>query len=348
MTDSWCLVVNPAAGNGRCVRRLPTVLSALNAGPAGVSVCETASLSHAAEVAAAAAGRGEKVVAVGGDGLVGSVAGALAGTGGVLGIIPGGRGNDFARMLGIPFRTADAARALLTGQPWAVDLIGVRAGDGPEQVVAGSVYLGIPSAGAELANRSRLPISAVKYQVVGVQATLAWKPATFTVQGAGDPDGAGDHAAAGFPGQAVVVANSGYFAAGTLAAPTADVSDGLLDVIMVTGGHSLSFLRVLLAASRGTHLRLDQVSTLRSAAVTVTVDRQLPAGADGEPLTYASPLAAGVPLLVRAIPGALRVLSLASATRQDAPAHPQAQQDAATGAPRQAAGSQPSTARQTE
>lgn len=303
MTDSWCLVVNPGAGNGRCLKRLPTLLGALDAGPAGVGVYETTSLGHAAEVAARAAGRGEKVVAVGGDGLVGSVAGALAGTGGVLGIIPAGRGNDFARMLGIPLHTADAAQALLTGQPQAVDLIGARAGDGPEQVVAGSVYLGIPSAGAELANRSRLPVSAVKYQVAGLRATLVWQPVTFTV------DGAPEQPPATFPGQAVVVANSGYFAAGTLAAPTADVSDGLLDVIMVTGGRSLSFLRVMLAANRGTHLRLSQVSTLRSASVTVTADRQIPAGADGEPLTHASPLAAGTPLLVRALPAALQVLS---------------------------------------
>jgi YegS/Rv2252/BmrU family lipid kinase len=302
MTDSWCLVVNPAAGNGRCLRRLPTVLGALNAGPAGVRVCETGSLGHAAEVAAGAAARGDKVVAVGGDGLVGSVAAALADTGGVLGIVPAGRGNDFARMLGVPMRTADAARALLSGQVRAVDLIGARAGGGPEQVVAGSVYLGIPSVGAELANRSRLPVSAVKYQVAGVRATLAWKPATFTV------DGAADHPPASFPGQAVVVANSGYFAAGTLAAPAADVSDGLLDVIMVTGGRNLSFLRVMLAANRGTHLRLPQVSTLRAASVTVTADRAMPVGADGEPLAHASPLAAGAPLTVRAVPAALQVL----------------------------------------
>jgi len=340
MTDSWCLVVNPAAGNGRCLRRLPTVLGALNAGPAGVQVRETDSLAHAAEVAADAAERGDKVAAVGGDGLVGSVAAALAGTGGLLGIVPAGRGNDFARMLGIPLRTAEAAQALLTGQVRAVDLIGARAGDGPEQVVAGSVYLGIPSVGAELANRSRLPVSAVKYQVAGIRATLAWKPATFTV------DGAAGHPAASFAGQAVVVANSGYFAAGTLAAPTADVSDGLLDVIMVTGGRNLSFLRVMLAASRGTHLRLSQVSTLRAATVTITADREMPAGADGEALAQASPLAAGTPLLVRAIPAALRVLSPIPATGQDAPRRPPAPGATAQTPPRQQPGEAHSPTRQ--
>jgi diacylglycerol kinase family enzyme len=291
-----------------------------------VQVCETSSLGHAARLALDAAGRGEKVVAVGGDGLVGAVAAGLADVGGVFGIIPAGRGNDFARMLGIPFRTADAARVLRTGQPRKIDLIGVRAGDGPEQVVAGSVYLGIPSEGGDLANRSRIPgSSTVKYKIAGVRATLAYRPTTFTVEpdpagpphsaGGTDPaDGrgsAGEAAAGGsrFTGQAVVVANSGYFAAGTLAAPAADVADGLLDLIMVSGEQRLAFLRVMLAAGRGTHLRLDQVSTLRAPAVTVTADRAMLAGADGETLTHASPLPAGSALRVRAVPAAVQVLS---------------------------------------
>jgi diacylglycerol kinase (ATP) len=61
---------------------------------------------------AAAAGRGNVAVAFGGDGMVGALAAAVAGADGVLGIIPVGRGNDFARTLGMPLRPADAARAL--------------------------------------------------------------------------------------------------------------------------------------------------------------------------------------------------------------------------------------------
>jgi len=59
---------------------------------------------------AAAAGRGNVAVAFGG--MVGALAAAVAGADGVLGIIPVGRGNDFARTLGMPLRPADAARAL--------------------------------------------------------------------------------------------------------------------------------------------------------------------------------------------------------------------------------------------
>jgi YegS/Rv2252/BmrU family lipid kinase len=298
--DTYCLVVNPGA-RGQRLRRLPDVLGPLAAAGARVRVEESSSLGHAATLAAEAAGQGETVVAVGGDGTIGAVAAAVSAAGGVLGIIPAGRGNDFARMLGIPADPARAAAVLLRGGHRMVDLIGVAAGDGPEQVVAGSVYLGIPSEGAQIAAASRMP-GGLGYQVAGLRALLAWRPTAFTV------DTGSAETRAGFTGFCVVVANSGYLAGGMHAAPEADVSDGLLDVITVREGSKLSFIRVMLLASRGEHTRLDQVGTAQAASVTVRADRALRAGADGEPLRCASPLATGTPLRIRALPGALRVV----------------------------------------
>lgn len=298
--DAYCFVVNPAACRGRGLRRMPAVLGPLSASGAAVRVEESAGLGHAATVAAEAADRGEIVVAVGGDGMVGRMAAAVAAAGGVLGIIPAGRGNDFARMLGIPSDPARAAAVLLRGGHRVVDLIGVRAGDGPEQVVAGSVYLGIPSDGARIAAAGRRPAGGLAYQVAGLRALLAWQPASFAVD-------TGGPARDSFPGFCVVVANSAYLAGGTPAAPEADLTDGLLDVITVSEGSKLSFVRVMLLARRGRHTRLAQVGVARAASVTVSADRLMLAGADGEPLPFASPLATGVPLRIRALPGALRV-----------------------------------------
>ena len=320
MSHSFCLVVNPAACGGRCERRLPETLGALaDGGAPDVRVCPTTSLGHAVSLAEEATARQETVVAVGGDGLVGTLAGAVSRSGGVLGIIPAGRGNDFAHMLGIPARPAASAAALLSGEPRAVDLIGVQSGDGPEQVVAGSVYLGVPSEAGEIANRSRWGKGPVGYQLAAVRALLGWQPATFTADpGAVDPGavdgGAGCPGAAGwtavsFPGFCVVVANSVYLAAGKKVAPDADIGDGLLDVIMVGQGGKLSFLQAMLRAGRGTHVRMEQVTTQRAACVTVTADRAMPAAADGETLASACPLAAGSPLRIRALPGALRVIA---------------------------------------
>jgi len=304
--DAYCFVVNPAARHGRGIRWMPTVLGPLSAAGAGVRVEQSSSLGHAATLAAEAAGKGETVVAVGGDGTVGAMAGAVSAAGGVLGIIPAGRGNDFARMLGIPAEPARAAAVLLRGGHRTVDLIGVAAGDGPEQVVAGSVYLGIPSDGAQIAAASRMPPTGLGYQVAGLRALLAWQPTAFTVDVESAEPGAG------FTGSCVVVANSAYFANGMRAAPGADVGDGLLDVITVRECSKLSLIKVMLLASRGKHTRLDQVGVVQAAGVTVSADRDLSAGADGEPLPCASPLATGTPLRIRALPGALRVAGRAS------------------------------------
>jgi diacylglycerol kinase (ATP) len=313
MSHPFCLVVNPAASRGRSARRLPEVLGVLSAGGAAVRVCESASLSHAARLAEEATGLGEVVVAVGGDGIVGALAGAVSQVGGTLGVIPAGRGNDFARMLGIPTGPAAAATALLEGRPRPVDLIGVQTGYSPEEIVAGSVYLGVVSVGGEIANRSRWVAGPLGYQLAGVRALLGWRPATFTVDCGPDPGPPGPPGPAGparsFPGFCVIVANSVYLAAGKKAAPDADIDDGLLDVIMVDHASKMTFVKVMLQAGSGTHVQLSQVSTRRAAAVTVTTDRAMPAAADGETLACASPLGAGSALRIRALPGALRVIT---------------------------------------
>ena len=62
------------------------------------------------------------LIAAGGDGTMGAIAGELAGTKTVLGILPLGTLNHFARDLGIPFDLAEAAKALATARLRRVDL----------------------------------------------------------------------------------------------------------------------------------------------------------------------------------------------------------------------------------
>jgi diacylglycerol kinase (ATP) len=325
MTRTFCLVVNPAAGGGRGLRLLPAVTGVLAAAGARQQVHESASLEHARELATAAAGRGEVVVAFGGDGMVGALAGTVAAAGGVFGIIPAGRGNDFARTLGIPFAAAAAARLLTAGRERLVDLIGVGRGESPEAagaggaagaagaslagaaeagelVVAGSVYLGIPAIAAEIAGRSRIPPGEMAYPAAALRAVAGWRTATFRLR----LDGA---ATQEFAGGAVVVANSRYFGAGMMVAPDADPGDGLLDVVYIRGGSKIAMIRGLAKIKTGGHLAMPQIGTARTAAVTVTVGRAMPGGADGESLTCARPLDAGTPLRIRALPGVLRVIS---------------------------------------
>ncbi len=324
MDRPLCLIVNPAAGNGRSMRVLPQVTAILDQAGTEHRVFESASLGHARELAAQAAQRGDAVVAVGGDGLVGALAGiaAVSGTpvganapqagdaGGLFGIVPAGRGNDLARVLGVPAEPGAAARVLTGGQHRRIDLIGVAAPGQPEQVVAGSVYAGIPSLAGQIANTIDWLPGWLVYNVAALRALAAWQPVQFTVQASrpAGPEPADERDPHTFRGYAVIVANNPYFGAGLRVAPNALIDDGTLDIVLMRDAPKRTFLRALLKVKKGTHIDLPEVDLVRAAEVTVSTNRDLPAAADGEPLRCASPLAAGATLRIRALPGALRVL----------------------------------------
>jgi diacylglycerol kinase family enzyme len=105
----------------------------------------------------------------------------------------------------------------------------------------------------------------------------------------------------------VVVANSAYFGAGMQVAPPAVIDDGVLDLVLMRNAAKLTFVRALMKIKDGSHVSLPQITLHRGADVTLTMSRDLPAAADGEPLACATPLAAGTPLRIRVLPAALSV-----------------------------------------
>ncbi len=124
-----CLIVNPAAGGGRAGRWAPAVVEELRGYGLEVRRQDTRDLAHARVLAREAAEAGEHAVALGGDGLAGAVADALRDVpGAVLGVLPGGRGNDLARVLGIPLDARAACATIARGTARPLDLGAV--GDG--------------------------------------------------------------------------------------------------------------------------------------------------------------------------------------------------------------------------
>lgn len=302
MIRPLCLIVNPAADSGRARAIVPAATSALAAAGAEHRVVESSSLPHAQELAADAAGRGEVIVAVGGDGMAGALASIAAASGARLGIIPAGRGNDLRRVLRIPADPASAARVLTTGQPRQIDLIAVSTPDHPELIAVGSVYAGIPAVAGLIANNTRWLGGSLVYSVAALRALASWRPAAFTVAAA---EAGGQE----FDGYAVVVANSAFFGAGMQVAPPAVIDDGMLDLVLMRHAPKITFARALLKIKDGSHTSLPQVSLDRCTDVTITMSRDLPAAADGEPLSCATPLPAGTPLRIRVLPAALTVLT---------------------------------------
>ncbi len=298
------VLVNPVSGGGGAPRAVAQVVPLLEAAGAPVVVVPTRSAEHArAEVATACAG-GEVVVAAGGDGMLASVAGPVVDAGGTLGIVPSGRGNDFARMLGIVGASAEppaVARTLLESESSAVDVIRVQGTLGDdERVVLGSLYAGVDSLASELVDAARRLPAAVQYPYAAVRALLTYRPSELVVT----VDGV-EHRHRAYT---VVVANSGYYGKGMHIAPAADLRDGLLEVVVLPVGSRWArwgMVRRLPRVYDGSHVELPEVVVLRGAEVRVEAGG--PAG--GCPVAYGDgELLGPLPRTARVDPGALRVL----------------------------------------
>jgi len=288
MDRDLCLIVNPTAGAGRAAKLLPAVEAELRGMGLSFRVERTTSMDHARECARGAAEAGETVAAMGGDGLTGAVAGELRDGAGVLAVLPGGRGNDFARKLGIPSDPV-AACALLRGPERRIDLAAV--GEG--------TYLGILSAGLDsdanrLANENTLPLGTAVYAYAALRALAAWKTAHWTVTIDGETRE--------FDGYSVAVSNSGVYGSGMFLVPDARMDDGMLDVVLAEALPKRRYLANVPKVFKGTHVDEPGLTFLSGRRVSFHADRPFTAYADGDPI-------AELPATVEVVPGTLRVLA---------------------------------------
>ena len=283
------LIVNPSAGGGRAHKALPAVQESLAALGLEHHVERTTSLEHARELGRAAASAGETAVALGGDGLIGAVAGALRETGGVLGVLPGGRGNDFARALGIPLEPRAACEVLAGGVIKELDL-----GEADGRTFIGIASCGFDSEANRVANETRLVRGNLVYAYGALRALIGWRPATFTVE----LDGGAPRTATGYT---VAAANSKAYGGGMWLAPDASLEDGLLDVVIVGDVPKARFLRLLPTVFKGEHVRQPGVEVLRCRELRISAERSFEMYADGDPI-------ASLPVTVRALPSAIKVL----------------------------------------
>jgi YegS/Rv2252/BmrU family lipid kinase len=283
------LIVNPSAGGGRAGRALGTVEAALDAAGHEHRAERSRSLDHARELARAATARDQVAVAFGGDGLVGAVAGALWGTDGVLGVLPGGRGNDFARVLGIPLEPVAACAVLGTGVERTLDL-----GEADGKAFVGIASCGFDSDCNRIANETRLVRGNLVYVYSALRGLAGWRPARFRLELDGEE-------AISVVGYNVVAANSKAYGGGMYIAPDASLEDGLLDVITIAEMPKLRFLRLLPTVFKGRHVLVREVSVRRARELRVSADRPFTLYADGDPI-------AELPVTIRAVPGAVRVI----------------------------------------
>jgi diacylglycerol kinase (ATP) len=241
--------------------------------------------------------RGVKaLVAVGGDGTVHLALQAIAETTIPLGIIPAGTGNDFAIAVGVPTDPLAAADRIIAavheGRTHAVDAVRSNNPSGGLDWWSTVFCSGFDAAVNARANRMRWPRGARRYDLA-ILAELAWlRPFDFTLELDGEP----------WRGPAVLVAigNTATYGGGMRMCPSADPTDGLLDVTIVGPVSRRTLVRVKPQLYDGTHVEHSMVHTRRAKRIVLTAPGAT-SYADGEPL-------GNLPLTIEVVPGALQLL----------------------------------------
>ena len=286
------IVINPASAGGRTERRWPDIESQLRGRGIAFELHRTTEPQQAtAAVRMAIADGFRRIVSVGGDGTLNEVVNGCFGADRpeplaedlVLGLIPSGSGGDFRRTAGIPDVAAGVA-ALASGRTRPLDVGRIELPARPAPIRRHFLNIADWGVGAEVVTRvNRNPHkgggargSAI-FLGISLQELMTFgaRRVRFCLDGVEYVRDVSN----------LVIANGRYFGGGMRVAPSAQLDDGLLDVIVVP---QLSKLRTLMSIPRiyrGTHLELEGMEQHRAAVVEIhPEDPGMRFEAEGEPL----------------------------------------------------------------
>lgn len=294
----WRLILNGKAAGDEAVR---AAVATLRADGVAVDVRVTWEAGDAARYAAEAVADGvDAVVAAGGDGTLGAVAGALARrpepADGLpaLGLLPLGTANDFATAAALPVEPEAGLRLLLERPAAPIDLLRVRADAADARWVANLASGGF---GTEVTTETpdglKSLLGGLAYVVTGLSKVGRIEPQRARLQGPGF-DWAGDFIA-------LALGNGRQAGGGQPLCPQARVDDGLLDLTVVPPleGELLSAMGT--AVADGQQAALDRVAIRRRLPwVVLEADAPLTLNLDGEPV-------AARRFRVDCVPGRLRM-----------------------------------------
>ena len=288
--ERYCLIANPTSGSGNGRTYLERVRALLDARGVDYAVKETQYPNHATVLAKEAVDEGfDVIVAVGGDGTLHETAMSVVHTDRILGLLPCGTGNDYARPLGIPTDAEAAVEILLHGENRVVD-----AGE-----ANGTVFFNIAGFGFDVdvldyteEFKPKCRNGETAYRLGCLKAVLGLKLRRSTLT---YPDGTVE--------QNVLMAAAGigtHFGGGMNVLPESDMSDGLLDICVAHDVGRLGVLKLLPKFIKGKHIGLPVISYRKATEVSVVCDPVSRIEVDGERMD-------GTPVTFRVLPKALTV-----------------------------------------
>jgi len=296
------VIVNPVAGAGNTARKWPFIMGHLKHLGLRFEHDLTEAPGHAIELTRLAIQKGfERIVSVGGDGTVNEVVNGIHEAGGMgkitLGIIETGTGGDYVRTIGIPRQYEKACECLMNSRKLTVD-VGVVEYVNDSRLTR-RLFVNFAGLGfdAEIVRRTTQQYKStgsMSAYLIGLVTTLLffkYQDITMVIDGETVESRI----------CTVLMSNGKYGGGGMMAAPDADLTDGLLDVLVVGDLSKPDLLWSLPRIYKGTHLTHRKVTIKRAREVEIRSSRPLPLQADGE-------LLGEVPARIYLLPAALQVI----------------------------------------
>lgn len=296
------LVANPTSGGGRAGRILPRVVERIRRTYPGVPmvVQRTSGFDHAREclaMAVSASGPEDRIVVMGGDGMMHLGVNAVAETGIPLAMIPAGSGNDLCRGLGVPVGEERAALDLMAGTPKPFDLLRISQPSAPTTAptwVGSIVASGFDARVNLRANAMTFPRGRAQYPVAVAAELATFRPIHYRL--------VVDGQVRELDAMLVAIGNTTSFGGGLRMCPEADPDDGLLDITIIHPVGRATLVRMFPAIYSGAFTHLDVVELVRARSVELSGTL-----ADGTPLTVMGDgeEIGPVPRTIDCVPGAL-------------------------------------------
>ena len=287
----WLLVLNSKAGKGKATnlcRSLEVLLKSNNLPYEIISKSNPEDTSTELRLKISE-GRFERVVAIGGDGLVNLCLQEVAERDIALAVIPAGTGNDFARAVGSHKKSvAEIFNAVLSHKPSAIDL-GLITGDFGKRWYVQVLSTGFDALVNKLANRISWPRGQIKYTLATLFTLARFKPIEYEIT-IDDKQFKQDF-------MLLSVANGETYGGGMRICPHASNSDGVFDILLVHPVSKIVLLTIFPKVFAGKHIPHPRIEIIRGRNVQLSANAS--AFADGE---FVSTL----PIKIENIPNALK------------------------------------------
>lgn len=309
-------IVNPQAKNGYGMRIWQELKEELEKGQHDYQVYFTQFPGHASGIAnniARACIEKTVVVAVGGDGTIHEVINGIINYSSIiLGIIPCGSGNDFARGFRISDEPMLAFQDIIEHQQESIMFIdvGKMIINGQKEVFfANNMGVGFDAEVASCANKSRLKSFLNRFSLGGlVYGTVLIKKLFSFKRSAVDVNIDGKQYS--FPETwFITVANQPYYGGGMIIAPGASASDGVLNIVVVNHLVKFKLLAVFVSVFWGGHVKFKEVTLLSGKRLTISSSRSILVHADGE-------ICGNTPLKLEVLPKTLPIITASKQATQ--------------------------------